>query len=153
MNERRWELDIIRIIACAMVVVIHVAGYGMEIMNPGTWNWQVRNLVVSMTKCTVPIFFMMSGVLFLNREISIKQLYKKYISHILMLWIIWSSFYAVIDYVAYIKNGKLRLFSFWNASFLDIIISGFYHLCWLLILCTRCCIKWCISLIKISFCI
>ena len=105
MNERRWELDIIRIIACAMVVVIHVAGYGMEIMNPETWNWQVRNLIVSMTKCTVPIFFMMSGVLFLNREISIKQLYKKYISHILMLWLIWSSFYAAIDYVAYMKNG------------------------------------------------
>ena len=123
MNERRWELDIIRIIACAMVVVIHVAGYGMEIMNPETWNWQVRNLVVSMTKCTVPIFFMMSGALFLNREISIKQLYKKYISHILVLWIVWSSFYAVIDYVAYIKNGETSIVFFLERFFL-----GHYHL-------------------------
>ena len=57
MNERKWELDIVRIIACMMVVIIHVAGYGMEIMDPATLDWQVRNLVVSLARCSVPIFF------------------------------------------------------------------------------------------------
>ncbi len=31
MKERKWELDMIRVIACFFVVVIHVASYGMEL--------------------------------------------------------------------------------------------------------------------------
>lgn len=123
MNERKWELDIVRIIACMMVVIIHVAGYGMEIMDPATLDWQVRNLVVSLARCSVPIFFMMSGVLFLNRELSIKALYKRYVSHILVVWIIWSSFYALIDYIAYLKNGNASI-----TFFLERFFLGHYHL-------------------------
>lgn len=123
MNERKWDLDLIRIIACVLVVIIHVAGYGMEIMDPKTLNWQIRNLVVCMARCTVPIFFMLSGILFLNREISIKKLYKKYISHILAVWVIWSLFYACIDYIAYLNDGGNSIFFFAERFFL-----GHYHL-------------------------
>lgn len=57
----------IRIIACFCVVVIHAAGYGMEIKDPHTTDWMVRNLVVSMVRCAAPIFFMLSGILFMEK--------------------------------------------------------------------------------------
>lgn len=127
MNERRWDLDILRCIACFLVVVIHVTGYGIEIMEPTSKNWMIRNVVASMLRCAVPIFFMLSGIVFLNRDISVKQLYCKYIFHIIRVWIIWSSFYASIDYIAHLKNRTASI-----RYFLERFFSGHYHM-WFLI--------------------
>lgn len=123
MSERKYELDVIRIIACFFVVVIHVAGYGMESTNPMTANWIIRNIITCLTRCAVPIFFMLSGILFMEKDISIKQLYKKYIFRIIIIWIIWSSFYAVIDYIAYWKKGGNSI-----AYFAFRFFTGHYHL-------------------------
>lgn len=123
MEERKWDLDIMRIIACFLVIVVHVTGYGMEVMDPVSSNWQIRNSVASMVRCAAPVFFMISGVVFLGKEISIKQLYKKYICRIVLIWILWSSFYAVIDYVAYRKAGGG---SIWH--FFERFLLGHYHM-------------------------
>lgn len=123
MDNRKWDLDMIRIIACFFVVVVHVTGYGMEVMDPASANWQIRNVVASMVRCAVPIFFMLSGIVFLGREVPIKQLYRKYISHIAMVWIVWSSFYALIDYIAYRKAGGGASWHFFERFFL-----GHYHM-------------------------
>ena len=56
MNERRKEWDAIRVTACFLVVVIHVAGYGMEVKDPHTADWMLRNLVVTFVRCAVPFF-------------------------------------------------------------------------------------------------
>lgn len=123
MDNRKWDLDMIRIVACLLVVVVHVTGYGMEVMDPASGNWQIRNVVDSMVRCAVPVFFMLSGIVFLGREISIKQLYRKYISRIVLVWILWSSFYAFIDYVAYRKAGGNSIWHFFGRFFL-----GHYHM-------------------------
>ena len=86
MNERKWELDVIRAIACFFVVVAHVASYGMEIKDPVTADWIIRNGVLCLVKCSVPIFFMLSGILFMEKDITIKVLYKKYIARIVVAW-------------------------------------------------------------------
>lgn len=123
MRERRWELDIIRIISCFFVIVIHVAGYGMEIKDPNTADFVLRNFVVCLTKCAVPMFFMISGILFLEKEISIKTLYKKYIARILLIWVSWSAFYALIDCVAYFKKGNISF-----GYFMEKLSESHYHL-------------------------
>lgn len=105
MKERKWELDVIRAIACFFVVTAHVASYGMEIKDPATADWIIRIGVLYLVKCSVPIFFMLSGILFLEKEITIKVLYKKYIARIVVAWTVWSAFYAAIDQVAYMKSG------------------------------------------------
>lgn len=107
MNERKKEWDMIRIIACFCVVVIHVAGYGMEIKDPHTTDWMIRNLVVSMVRCAVPIFFMLSGILFMEKKLSIFELYRKYAARIVIAWISWSFLYALIDCVAYKKTHEI----------------------------------------------
>ena len=115
----------IRIIACFCVVVIHVAGYGMEIKDPHTTDWMIRNLVVSMVRCAVPIFFMLSGILFMEKKLSIFELYRKYAARIVIAWISWSFLYALIDCVAYKKHMKLQESIFGLIFWEDIIICGF----------------------------
>lgn len=113
----------IRVLACFMVVVIHVAGYGMEIMDPMTSDWMGRNLTVSAVRCAVPIFFMLSGVLFMEKEIPLKVLYEKYIARIVVAWSVWSAFYAAIDVIAYMKNNPFSV-----NYFMQRFIEGHYHL-------------------------
>ena len=123
MNERKKEWDMIRIIACFCVVVIHVAGYGMEIKDPHTTDWMIRNLVVSMVRCAVPIFFMLSGILFMEKKLSIFELYRKYAARIVIAWISWSFLYALIDCVAYKKTHEITGEYFWTH-----FLGGHYHL-------------------------
>lgn len=123
MCERKQELDVIRVIACFMVVVIHVAGYGMEIKNPMTLDWMIRNLVVCAVRCAVPIFFMLSGILFMEKEIPLKALYKKYIARLVIAWSVWSAFYAMIDAIAYMKNNPFSV-----KYFMTRFMEGHYHL-------------------------
>lgn len=123
MNERKQELDVIRVIACFMVVVIHVAGYGMEIKNPMTLDWMTRNLVVCAVRCAVPVFFMLSGILFMEKEMPLKVLYKKYIARLVVAWSVWSALYAMIDVVAYMKNNSFSL-----EYFMTRLMEGHYHL-------------------------
>lgn len=82
MNERRWSLDIIRIMACFFVVVIHVFAYSVPIDNPKTVEWCLENLVLSIVKSAVPLFFMISGVLFLRKAGIFKEvIYEIYIQN------------------------------------------------------------------------
>lgn len=123
MNERKQELDVIRVIACFMVVVIHVAGYGMEIKDPMTWDWMIRNLAVCAVRCAVPIFFMLSGILFMEKEMPLKVLYKKYIARLVIAWSAWSALYAMIDVIAYMKNNSFSI-----KYFMIKFVEGHYHL-------------------------
>lgn len=123
MSERKWELDVVRAIACFFVVVIHVASYGMEIKDPATIDWIIRNGVLCLVKCSVPIFFMLSGILFMEKEITIKVLYRKYIARIVVAWAVWSAFYAAIDQIAYLKSGGEGL-TYFAVRF----VAGHYHM-------------------------
>lgn len=123
MKDRKYELDMIRIVACLFVVVVHVAGYGMEIKSPESADWLIRNLVVCAVRCAVPLFFMISGILFMERQISLDVLYKKYIARIVAAWAIWSMFYAGIDFIANMKNGSMRI-----QYLAERFFSGHYHL-------------------------
>jgi surface polysaccharide O-acyltransferase-like enzyme len=123
MSERRWNLDVIRIFACVLVIAIHVTGYGLEVQTVMSMDWISRVVITSLSRCAVPVFFMLSGILFMKKEISLKTLYRKYILHIFLAWLTWSTVYAMIDYIAAYKKG--------NASaeyLLARIAAGHYHL-------------------------
>ena len=123
MKERKTELEAIRVIACFLVVTLHVVGYGMEVMNPRTANWMTRNLIKCLIQCAAPLFFMISGSLFMEKEVSMKTLYGKYIARLLVAWTVWSGLYAAIDYIAHRKTGLAD----WR-YFLSRFTEGHYHM-------------------------
>ena len=97
-KERDLSLDILRILACVMVVGIHISMIGWYDTSPRTYTWVVLNFWDSLCRPGVPLFFMISGALFLRRtEIDRKKLWLKNILRLGIIYLIWAVFYAVMD--------------------------------------------------------
>lgn len=107
----------LRVFACLAIIVIHVSDDKLK-ETTGIY-WWIQNIFDSISRWGVPIFFMITGVTFLGREISIKKLYKKYIFRLCIIYLFWSAFYA------------LASADYNNLSVLNIVenlIKGYYHL-------------------------
>lgn len=119
--KRRYELDICRIFACCMVVMLHVAVSDWN-RDPSSFEWKVYNLANASVRAGVPLFFMISGTLFLEKEnFSIKYFVRKNICRLLSLYIIWSLLYEC--------NAERICHSYENIyDFLVGSVKGYYHL-------------------------
>lgn len=99
-KQRRRELNIdyLRILACVMVIFLHVSGQNFRSCDITSRQWMAFNLYNSAVRSCVPLFFMMSGKLFLSRDkmCSLSVLFKKYIWKLVFLYFIWSFFYAAM---------------------------------------------------------
>ena len=97
MSSRDINIDLLRICSCFMVIILHVSGQNWRLVNVHSMEWFVFNAYDSAVRSCVPLFFMISGYLFLSKGymISINQLYKRNILKIIILYFVWSFLYAV----------------------------------------------------------
>ena len=125
-KNRIFYLDVLRVIACLSIVLIHSAG-GYVVENIGSPNFWVGNALDSMARIGVPLFIMISGALMLDKNYSFSK--KKLMRHIVRMvvfFVVWSAFYCLIFVVAdevFIKHQPI--------SISDVILSffgGHYHL-------------------------
>lgn len=97
-TDRQINIDLLRILACFMVVIMHtavlnglleVSVFGGGALKLNRYDFAVRS--------AIPLFFMISGKLFLGRQssVSIPVLYKKNILRLLIIYIVWSFLYAL----------------------------------------------------------
>ncbi len=91
--KRKLYLDCLRILSAQAVVLLHVSCEGYNVFAVNTFEWQILNVFNSLSRWCVPMFVMISGVLFLdtNRDLSIRDIYQKYcfrIGIIIGLWMI-----------------------------------------------------------------
>lgn len=96
MNKKKYlYLDILRCFAIVGVVTIHVTSYYASKYNYNT-SWWLANFLRTFSKVSVPIFVMISGSIFLNREMDdIWVFYKKRLARIGTPYIIWTIIYFV----------------------------------------------------------
>ncbi|OAE13687.1 hypothetical protein AZH11_03565 [Pseudomonas simiae] len=85
-------LDFTRIIACLMVVVLHVSATGVAEFSH---DWVYFNAYDSLVRACVPLFLMLSGALLLGREEGVMQFYTKRFLRIFPPLIFWSVFYVL----------------------------------------------------------
>lgn len=98
-NDRKQYIDFLRAFATIGVIFIHVSAnnwYG----NIGTNDWIAFSIYEGLFKIAVPIFFMISGCLFLNsqKERSIAELFKNYIGRLIIFLIFWAIIYKLIQF-------------------------------------------------------
>lgn len=120
-------LDFLRVVAVFMVVMLHVAGRGMKMSGvAGTcgFSWDISNAFVCLCSCAVSCLVMISGALFLGREIPVKRLLSKYILRMVRVFVLWSFFYAVCE-LFYSLSHHLPLSI---ADFVCFCLEGHYHL-------------------------
>jgi len=96
MKQRKTYIDYLRIVATLSVLISHVAAefwYGLDIMSV---DWHVINVLESALRWCLAAFVMISGSIFLSRDIPIKALYTKYIPRMVISYVFWSLLYAVV---------------------------------------------------------
>ena len=94
-QNRIAYLDYLRVFATVAVVLLHMASQNWHAGPAASLSWNVFNAYDSLARWGVPVFVMISGALFLPRDIPIKKLYAKYVLKIVIAYLVWSAFYAL----------------------------------------------------------
>ena len=119
LTPRTPSLDYLRIFAAMAVVLIHVSGQKWYAADVHELPWQVFNLVDSAVRWGVPVFFMISGALFLGREIPVRKMFSKYILRLATAFVFWSAVYAAVG------GGSLK-------TRVIALIEGHFHMWFIL---------------------
>ena len=118
---RRYELDLCRILACLMVVMIHLSGSGWHI-DPASGAWRVYNLVHTAVRAGIPLFFMISGALFLEREeLDLGRLVRRNLVRLLAVYLCWDLLYELVTQAVSAPYHSV-------GEFLAGMTYGHYHL-------------------------
>ncbi len=122
--SNRWDyLDAMRLFATLSVITLHATSKQWSRASIDSIDWQILNIYDSIVRFCVPVFFMISGVLFLNpqREFPLKKLYGKNLLRLGTGFFFWSMFYVLVG--TWRSGGTLTPLSFLSQSLL-----GRYHL-------------------------
>ena len=127
--ERKSYCDYLRIAATLAVVMIHVSGMNWYNADIDSSAWHIFNFYDSMVRWGVPVFVMISGSLFLGRDIPIGRIYSKYILRMVTAFLAWSLFYALAkpETLGMGVANSLRMH-------MGDIISGHYHMWFILMI-------------------
>ena len=123
--ERKLHIDLLRILACISVILLHCASqYWYDLPITGT-RWLICNAYDAVSRFGVPVFVMISGMLFLSRkgEIDLKKLYGNNILRLFVAYWAWSTFYGLWDCREWIGAPGVG----WK-DYVSEIIFGRYHL-------------------------
>lgn len=94
-REKNYNMELLRVIACVMVVCIHVTnyysrGYG-EISNS---SYIFSIIINGICRLAVPLFFMISGFLLLPEVLVIKKSIRRAF-HTFLVLVLWSGIYYI----------------------------------------------------------
>lgn len=98
-NGRKINIDLLRILACFSVIMLHSASQYWYDIPVTRLRWIVCNSYDAVSRFGVPVFVMISGMLFLSREgeIPVKKLYRNNILRLAAAYVIWSVLYGIWD--------------------------------------------------------
>lgn len=85
----------LKIISSFAVIVLHVSAQRWSKFDIYSTNWMITNIYNSIFRCAVPLFIIISGAIFLNKEINIKKIYSKYILRLVIAYFFGGIIYAL----------------------------------------------------------
>lgn len=123
-QKRIVYFDLLRIVAAFSVVMLHSSAQFWYSLDVSSTEWKIANSYDALFRFGVPIFVMISGALWLgdNRELNLKKLYTRNILRFMIIYIIWSCVYGLID----CTNFEFELLT-WKDIAREMLL-GRYHL-------------------------
>jgi surface polysaccharide O-acyltransferase-like enzyme len=103
--QTQFGLSFLRIVATFSVIIIHISG--PEVVKFGkisNFDWNVAHFYDSISRYSVPVFFMISGSLLLGREFERKDFLKNRLGKIIPPFLFWSLFYSLFN--RYVFNNE-----------------------------------------------
>lgn len=119
-TKRQTEFDVLRLLAILAVIAMHAGGNAYLSSN---FDPRQHSMFVAAIVWCVPVFFLISGRFFLDpqRHVTIKKIWNKHIRRIIVVFVAWSSIYALY----YIKSGAYDGLNIWGIF--TQWIEGPYH--------------------------
>ncbi len=87
--KRKCYIDALRIIAVILVLFNHTPGYWLYFDGVGL-KYYVYSCISAISTANVPLFFMVSGVLLLGKEESICHLFRRRVTRIILVIVVFS---------------------------------------------------------------
>ncbi|MBQ3395421.1 MAG: acyltransferase family protein [Synergistaceae bacterium] len=120
-HDRISYLDSLKVLAAFCVIFIHAASDVWHKSDVYSLEYCVINIYEGLIRWCVPAFAMISGAVFIRRDIPLRVIFIKYIFRIFTAFIFWSVFYALIHYHV-------------NEDFdmaVTLLITGYFHMWYL----------------------
>lgn len=123
-GTRLLQFDLLRIIACFSVVMLHCSAQFWYILPMTDSGWLTANFYDAVSRFGVPIFVMISGALFLSeqKKFDVRRLYTHNILRLLSVYVFWSCLYGLLNY-QFTFQGTFQ----WK-PLLKYMLHGRYHL-------------------------
>ena len=132
-NERQYFLDILRVAATCVVVLLHTLTGAVDAVDINQYPVERTVFLVAMDLITwcVPIFVLISGYLFLNpkKQISVPQMLKKYCRRILLALFVFGVPYAVLELI--LVERTIRLSMVWQGVLMVLQGKSWSHMWYL----------------------
>ena len=113
--NRDYSMDILRILAILIVILFHVSYPFFDNVYNNT-QWIKALFPDTMSRWGVPVFIMISGAFMLQKNISINELWTKYIKRLAILLVLWNIIYYIPNYQSFNFGVKDILSIFFSSS-------------------------------------
>lgn len=125
-RKRLYYLDVLRVIACIMIIIIHVSSVYIYMGESVVGNSYIVGLVANtMSRSCIGLFLMISGALVLKKSTSPSNVVKHSIKY-LYLYFLWSFLYSLVS-IVYMGDYSVE-------NIVGSMLRGKYHLWYLLLI-------------------
>jgi len=124
-TNRIVYLDYLRVFATLAVMILHISAQKWYTTDVNSFDWKTFNFFNSIVRWGVPVFVMISGALFLNRDLSVQKIFSKYVLRLLLAFGVWSAIYAGFAEGDTLTRAGMLLEGHYHMWFLP-MIAGLY---------------------------
>lgn len=107
MATKNNYISYLRVVATVFVILIHASTGFLHRFSAESFDWNYANWINAATRCSVPIFVMLSGALLLRKDEDTFLFYKKRIPKLLYPFIFWTIIYLIYYFHRYTKFSSL----------------------------------------------
>ena len=123
MAEKYNFISYLRAIAAIFVVLIHASTGFLYHIDTNGFNWNYANWINAATRCSVPIFVMISGYLLLHKNENTWTFYKTRLPKLIYPFIFWTIVYLIYYFYRYTNFETLSTEKIWSII-LDKVLHG-----------------------------
>lgn len=123
-------MDVLRVFSALMIICVHVSAQNWDNISVASSQWQIMNFYDCISILGVPLFYMISGAIFLNPNysISFKKLFCNKVLRLFIIYHIWLLFYNSLPFI----TGELLITNLEAVKsellYKTLIGHGIYHL-------------------------
>lgn len=124
--QRLYWMDAAKAAAILFVVMQHSISGAFTTLPTASWEWKLTNFIFELSRLTIPLFIMCSGIGMLSKERTVKRVWTGNIFAILKIYAAWMCVFGLISIGSLLAEGYTNPITLINAM-LKSILFGHYH--------------------------